>query len=229
MSAHLFPPAGHRLYVIVGPYGSGKTEVAINLALRLAAQGRHPALADLDIVNPYFRSREKTALLEAAGVRVIAPSPATAAADLPALPAAVWQAIMGEDLTGVLDVGGDRNGARVLAGFAPQIEAQRPAMWYVLNRARPDNRSLHQALRSLREIEAYAGLRVNGILSNSHLLHETTADLVRDGAAFAQEVAHLANLPIVCHAVPQALADELHDLQPQLPLTLYMNRPWETS
>ena len=204
MSARLFPPAGHRLYVIVGPYGSGKTEVAINLALRLAAQGRHPALADLDIVNPYFRSREKTALLEAAGVRVIAPSPATAAADLPALPAAVWQAIMGEDLTGVLDVGGDRNGARVLAGFAPQIEAQRPAVWYVLNRARPDNRS-------------------------PHLLHETTADLVRDGAAFAQEVAHLANLPIVCHAVPQALADELHDLQPQLPLTLYMNRPWETS
>lgn len=229
MNANTFPLAGHRLYVIVGPYGSGKTEVSINLALRLAAQGRHPALADLDIVNPYFRSREKTAMLENAGVQVIAPDPATAAADLPALPAAVWQAILAQDLTGVLDVGGDRNGARVLAGFAGKIDEQKPAVWYVLNRTRPGNQTVQQALHSLREIEAYAGLRVTGIISNTHLLYETTPELVQEGAAFAREVAALAKVPVAGYAFPQALMEGVHGLHPQLPLTLYMNRPWETS
>ena len=111
----------HRISIITGHYGTGKTELAVNLALALAAEGSSVMLADLDIVNPYFRSRERRPMLEAAGVGVISSSQACSDADVPALPAELLSILENREVRGVLDIGGDAVGARVLARFQPKI------------------------------------------------------------------------------------------------------------
>ena len=121
-----------RIQIVTGHYGSGKTEYAVNLALSLAAAGHSTTLADLDIVNPYFRSYEQTARLEAAGVKVIVTS-CGGAADIPALNPAVLSIFQNDNQSGVLDIGGDPIGARVLARFAPQLAGQDFDLLYVLN------------------------------------------------------------------------------------------------
>ena len=105
----------HRVSILTGHYGTGKTEVSVNLALALAAEGEQVMLADLDIVNPYFRSRERRPLLEKAGVRVISSSQACSDADVPALPAELLTILENREIRGILDIGGDPVGARVLA------------------------------------------------------------------------------------------------------------------
>ena len=103
----------HRLSIITGHYGTGKTEFAVNLGLKLAEEGASVMLADLDIVNPYFRSRERRQLLNEAGVRLISSSQACSDADVPALPAELLTILENQEITGVLDIGGDPVGARV--------------------------------------------------------------------------------------------------------------------
>ena len=111
----------HRLSIITGHYGTGKTELSVNLALSLASGGERVILADLDIVNPYFRSRERRQLLEESGVRLIATSQACTAADVPSIPAELLAVLEDRTARGVLDTGGDPGGARVLARFQPKI------------------------------------------------------------------------------------------------------------
>lgn len=221
------PPGDIRLFILLGAFGSGKTEIAINLALALAAQGRQTALADLDLVNPYFRSREKDSLLEARGVHVIAPQGDLRHADLPSVPAGLWQLIYNQELCGVLDIGGDKTGARVLGAYAGDLKKQDPAVWYVFNQSRYDNRDSETALSSLRQIEFQSGLRVNGILHNTHLIGDTTAQTVMEGARDAQDFAGQAGLPVVCHCVRKDLIPRLAGLTPLFPLKMHMLRPWE--
>ncbi len=216
----------HRLFVILGPYGSGKTEVAVNLAQRLSAMGRRTALADLDIVNPYFRSREKVHLLESSGIQLIAPSQNTWAADLPAVPPALWTVIQDNTLTGVLDVGGDK-GAVVLAAFSKALNKASPAVWYVLNQARLTSQTPEEAARQLDMIEAQAQLPITGLINNTHLLGETTRLQVEQSALYARQVSALTHLPLVFHGVQNSLAPQLSFPEPILPLTLVMKRPWE--
>lgn len=225
---HWFTPdKGKRLFVVLGAFGTGKTEFSINLALKLRESGRQTALCDLDLVNPYFRSREKDNLLEASGVRVIAPEGALRNADLPSIPPGLWQLVFNQELSGVLDIGGDSTGARVLGAYAKDLYKQQPAVYYVFNQARYDNADKQSALGSLRRIEARAGLRVNGLVHNTHLLGDTTADLVRTAAKHAERFAMDAGLPLVCHCVRRELADELPEISPLFPMGIHMNRPWE--
>lgn len=220
-------PGDTRLFILLGPFGSGKTEIALNLALALAAEGHRTALADLDLVNPYFRSREKDTMLESRGVKLIAPEGALRHADLPSIPPALWQLVFDQSLRGVMDIGGDRTGARVLGAYAADIKKQRPAVWYVFNQARYDNKDLAAARHNLAQIEAYAGLRVTGILHNTHLIHDTTAEAVLAGAEAARAFAGDAGLPLVCHCVRRDLLPSLKGLSPVFPMDTYMNRPWE--
>ncbi|MDD4711207.1 MAG: hypothetical protein PHD27_08075 [Eubacteriales bacterium] len=225
---HFFAPAGDkRLFIIVGAFGSGKTEFALNLALSLAGQGRPAALADLDLVNPYFRSREKGGMLEICGVKMIAPEGALRNADLPSIPPALPRLIHDKKTAGVVDVGGDRTGARVLAAYARDILKQDPSVWYVFNRSRYDNARNDAALTSLKQIEVSCGLRVNGIVHNTHLMGDTTAATVLWGFEAAKRLSELAGMPLVCHCARWDLIDELRTLSPLFPMTLYMNRPWE--
>ena len=217
----------HRLTIITGHYGTGKTEFAVNLALHMASRGQTVSLADLDIVNPYFRSRERKALLSERGIRLIASSQACTDADVPSLPAELNAILDDRQLTGILDIGGDRVGARVLARYRPRIIGEDYQLLYVLNANRPEVRDVSSAVSYLRAIESVTGLVCFGIVNNTHLCGETTADDVRRGAALARNVSEETGIPVVCHVAHEALAAELEDLSPLFPITIRMKKPWE--
>ena len=217
----------HRLTIITGHYGTGKTEFAVNLALHMASRGQTVSLADLDIVNPYFRSRERRDLLSEHGIRLIASSQACTDADVPSLPAELNAILDDRQITGILDIGGDRVGARVLARYRPRIIGEDYQLLYVLNANRPEVRDVGSAIDYLRAIESVTGLVCFGIVNNTHLCGETTADDVRKGAALAQAVSQETGIPIVCHVAHEALAPELTDLSPLFPIAIRMKKPWE--
>lgn len=216
----------HRLTLVTGHYGTGKTEFSVNLALALAEAGERAALADLDIVNPYFRSRERRELLEAAGVRLIATSQALADADVPALPAELHALLEDRTVRGVLDIGGDPSGARVLARYRARILKEDYQLLYVVNARRPEVRTAERSVEYLRGIEAVTGLRCTGLVNNTHLCGETAPEDVREGAALAEEASRLAGVPVVCHAAEARFQDQLRDL-PLFPIEIKMKKPWE--
>ena len=216
----------HRLTIVTGHYGTGKTEFSVNLALALAKEGRPVALADLDIVNPYFRSRERRSLLEEAGVRLVATSQALADADVPALPAELHAVLEDRSVRGVLDVGGDPTGARVLARYRPRILGEDYQLLYVVNGNRPEVRTAESSARYLREIEAVAGLVCTGLVNNTHLCGETPPEEVRQGAALAEEVSRLTGVPVVCHVAEARFRDQLENLT-LFPIEIRMKKPWE--
>ncbi len=216
----------HRLTLVTGHYGTGKTEFSVNLALALAEEGARVALADLDIVNPYFRSRERRELLEAAGVRLVATSQALADADVPALPAELHAVLEDRSVRGVLDIGGDPSGARVLARYRPRILKEDYQLLYVVNAARPEVRTAESSAEYLRAIEAVTGLQCTGLVNNTHLCGETGPEDVREGAALAAEVSRMTGVPVVCHAAEARFREALADLDP-FPMELRMRKPWE--
>ena len=218
----------HRISIVTGHYGTGKTEFSVNLALALAAEGASVMLADLDIVNPYFRSRERRSLLEEAGVRLISSSQACSDADVPSLPAELLAILENRDIRGVLDIGGDPVGARVLARFQPKIVQEDYQLIYVLNANRPEVRTAEAAVRYLRGIEATTGLTCTGIVNNTHLCGETTEEEIRKGAALAAEVSRETGIPVLCHVAEEKFVSALSDLpETVFPITIKMKKPWE--
>ena len=218
----------HRVSIITGHYGTGKTEFAVNLALAMAGEGTSVILADLDIVNPYFRSRERRSLLEEAGVRLISSSQACSDADVPALPAELLTILEDRSLRGVLDIGGDPVGARVLARFQPKIVQEDYQLIDVLNANRPEVRDREKAISYLRGIEATTGLACTGIVNNTHLCGETTEDEIRKGAALAAEVSKETGIPVLCHVAEEKFVSALSDLpETVFPITIKMKKPWE--
>ena len=217
----------HRVSILTGHYGTGKTEVSVNLALALAAEGEQVMLADLDIVNPYFRSRERRPLLEKAGVRVIS-SQACSDADVPALPAELLAILENREIRGILDIGGDPVGARVLARFQPKIVQEDYQLIFVLNANRPEVREAESAVAYLRSIEAVTGLTCSGLVNNTHLCGETTPAEIRKGAALAEEVSRQTGLPVLCHTAEKRFLQDVSDLrEPVFPITINMKKPWE--
>ena len=214
--------------IITGHYGSGKTEYAVNLAMQMAGEMENVALADLDIVNPYFRSYEQTKMLEEAGVHVIVTS-CGGVADIPALNPAVMSIFQQEKWNGVLDIGGDPIGARVLARFAHMIREGEYDLLFVLNANRPETRTVELALEYLRNIEAECHLKSTGIVNNTHLCQETVLEEIFKGAQLAQALSEKTGLPIVHHAVQKKFAEQAAAklTEPVLPMKIYMKKPWE--
>lgn len=218
-----------RLTVITGHFGSGKTEAAINLALALADRGHAFALADLDVVDPYFRSRECKNLLEARGGRLIASSQACLDADVPSMPPELASLFDSPDIYGVLDIGGDASGARVLARCRKRLAACGARVLCVVNANRPLTGTPEAAAGYLREIEHASGLPIAGIINNTHLCGQTNLQDILSGARLAEETAALTGVPVVCHAVLSSLAEEASRfVSPVFPVNLYMKKPWES-
>lgn len=217
-----------RVVLVCGHYGTGKTEFAVNYALALAREGHAVMLADVDIVNPYFRSRERRRLLEEAGVRVISSSQECSDADVPALPAELMTIFENREIRGVIDVGGDPVGARVLARFQPKIIREDYNLLFVLNANRPEVRTAEAALAYLRSIEAVTGLSCGGIVNNTHLCGETTPEEILRGAELAAAVSKEAGIPVVCHVAERRFTGEgsLAGI-PLFPIDIYMKKPWE--
>ncbi len=224
--------SGDRLIAIVGNYGSGKTEVSVNLSLQLARRGVRVQIADLDIVNPYFRCREASLLMEAHGIRVVVPPGAQVWADLPIiLPEIRGMLHPPPGTISILDVGGDDAGARALASFRTSVADGDYQLWQVINAKRPFTDTVAGCLRMRRAIESASRFSVTGWLANSHLIDDTTPEAVLEGWRLAQAVAEETGLPIRLVAVMDALADapELEEIDaPVLRLRRHMLPPWLT-
>ena len=217
-----------RLTALAGHFGTGKTELAVNMALALAEAGHRVTLADLDVVDPYFRSRERADLLARHGVGLIASSQLHVNADIPALPAQV-QALFEPDAGfGILDVGGDPSGARVLARYRRGLEEAGVRLLCVVNANRPLTHTADQAIRYLEQIQATAGFPVGGLVNNTHLCGQTEPEDILRGAELARQVSRRTGVSLLCHAVRETLLPLLPPLpEPVFPIQLYMTKPWE--
>ena len=211
-----------RVYLFCGHYGSGKTNLAVNWALRLRAGGLPVALADIDIVNPYFRSKDSEAELAAAGVKVIALPFANTSVDLPSLPSEVYGLVQRRDSYAVMDIGGDDRGALALGRYVPKIVRENDyEMLFVFNRSRPLTRDAESAFRILREIEQACSLPFTGIVHNTNLGRETTRDTVLSALPALRELCEMTGLPVAFTAVRRDLADSLPpETGPVFPLHL---------
>ena len=214
-----------RVTLIVGHYGSGKSNFAVNLAVAARRERERVAIADLDIVNPYFRTKDSLDLLREKDVRLIVSEYANTNLDIPALPQDMYAVTDDRGLTCILDIGGDDRGALVLGRLRPAIlEENDYEMWLVINKYRPLIATPADAIEVLREIEAAANMRCTGIVNNSNLGRETTAADVLASLPYAEEVAALSGLPIVMTTAEETVAKELEGKVKDLfPLALQKN------
>ena len=211
-----------RLTLFAGHYGSGKTNIAVNYALRLAGEGKPVCIADLDIVNPYFRTKDSAKELEAAGVHLVSPQFANSNVDLPALPAEAYRLVTDKSMYGIMDIGGDDRGAYALGRYVPGIlEENNYRMVFVANAYRPLTRTPEEAMEVMAEIEAACGLKFTDIINNSNLASETTAETVLDSRSYMEKLSSLSGLPIFAtSAVTSVAADLEGKIENILPLQL---------
>ena len=211
-----------RLTLFAGHYGSGKTNIAVNYALKLAAEGKDVVIADLDIVNPYFRTKDSAAVLEKAGVKLISPQFANTNVDLPALPAEAYRLVQDKSVYGIMDIGGDDRGAYALGRYVPSIlEENNYRMVFVANCYRPLTRTPEEALEVMREIEEACKLRFTDIINNSNLAAETTPETVLSSMEYMEKLSALSGLPIFATSAQTAVAENLKgSLNNVLPLQL---------
>ena len=199
-----------RLTLFAGHYGSGKTNIAVNYALQLAREGKKVCIADLDIVNPYFRTKDSEKDLTAAGIDLISPKFANSNVDLPALPAEAYRLVEDKSSFGVMDIGGDDRGAYALGRYIPFILKENDyRMVFVANSYRPLTRTPQEALEVMREIEAACGLSFTHIVNNANLGCETTPQTLLDAVSYMQELSEISGLPIWLHTAESKVAKEL--------------------
>lgn len=228
------PDLSPGIYIIVGGYGSGKSEVAVNLARFLADNRKSKdipvAIADLDIVNPYFRSREAIETLKNLGIKSIVPEGSHFHADLPIIVPQIKGAVLEHDGYVILDVGGDDVGARVLSSLANAFSETDYNLFLVLNQNRPFTADLASTKTMIEKIEESSRLKFNGIISNTHLMDYTTAETIEEGYKFANDVSKKLKLPLMFVSGEKKILNKCDDkliTTPVLPLDRLLLKPWE--
>ncbi len=210
-----------RLTLFAGHYGSGKTNIAVNYALLLAGEGKKVCIGDLDIVNPYFRTKDSEKVLTAAGIDLVSPQFANSNVDLPALPAEAYRLVMDRNTYGIMDIGGDDRGAYALGRFVPAIrEENNYRMVFVANCYRPLTRTPEDAMEVMREIELACGLQFTDIINNSNLGIETTPESVLQSESYIEELCKLSGLPLFATTAEASVAEKLEVAGAVLPLQL---------
>lgn len=200
-----------RILVLVGNYGSGKTEISLNLALKLARRGEKVTLVDLDIVNPYFRSSERTELLEKEGVKVYAPSFAMSTVDVPSLPADIQAVFADKSRRVIFDVGGDDTGAAALGQYKPYFDQDDVEVLFVVNAFRPLSGDADSVCDLMLRVAGRSRLSPTAVINNANVAWETEeSDLVR-GEELLHEVSTRMNLPIGYLCAKQDILDKLPD------------------
>ncbi|MDY3938337.1 MAG: hypothetical protein SOZ38_08165 [Oscillospiraceae bacterium] len=201
-----------RVTLFAGHYGSGKTNIAVNYALKLKKDGEKVVIADLDIVNPYFRTKDSKDVLEKNGIKLISSEFANSNVDFPALPQEMYEVTDNKSEFAVLDIGGDDRGAYALGRYTPSIkEENNYEMLLVINKYRPLTADAESVVEIMREIEQAGGIAFTGIVNNSNLGEETTAQTVLNSVEYASEVSRITGLPVKMTSVQQSLYDELKD------------------
>ena len=198
-----------QITVFTGRFGSGKTEIAVNFALDLARQGLSPLLVDLDIITPYFRTRDRADDLASLGVEVVAPYPAGQHIHIPAISPQIRGAIEQRERPVVIDLGGDPQGSRALAQFAGLLPQQDQAVCFVVNPYRPFMDSVSGIRDAVREIQASAKIMVSHLVSNPNMMSESTLQLFHQGHALVEKASQALDLPIAFAVAGARLAEQI--------------------
>lgn len=198
-----------RIHIIVGHYGSGKTEFAINYALRLRQSYQKVYIVDLDIVNPYFRTNDVKQKLETLGLSVIASPYASSNVDVPSLPSEVQRVFDDKDAAVVFDVGGDDDGAIALGRYNRYFDLEKPEMLFVINVFRPMTADSTSVAEMVKNIETVSRLKVTGLVNSSNLADLTTANETVKGQAITEEASRLTGIPCKYISVTEELLKDL--------------------
>lgn len=217
-----------RVTLFAGHYGSGKTNLAVNFALESARAGRKTLIADLDIVNPYFRTRDSEEELTRAGVRIIVSPYANSNVDVPALPQEMYAVVDDKSYSAVIDVGGDDRGALALGRLAPRLMAENDYdMWFVVNFFRPLTQTAEAAETVFREVEAASHMRFTGVINNSNLGGATTPEDVLSTLSRADELCARVGLPLVKTTARADLLDGIRErAKNACPVSLHFRDDW---
>lgn len=216
-----------KITIITGHYGSGKTNLAVNLAVQAHREGRSVAVVDLDIVNPYFRTADFKGLFEEKGIKLIAPDFANSNLDIPSIQFDLEQIASNEDCL-IIDVGGDDAGAVALGRYAEALSAYGDDvdMLYVINQRRYLTATPDETVSLMYEIENASRMKHTAIVNNTNLGNETTLEIIEDSAKFAYEVSEKTGLPIAFTVFPEECA-ELTENPDAYPVKVYVKPIWE--
>ena len=220
------------IVIIVGNYGSGKTEISINLAANRKQAGVDVRVADLDLVNPYFRTREARDALGSLGIEVVLPEDKYLQADLPILSRLVAGMIRGPSELTLLDVGGNDVGATVLASLEDLFQDQPTRMIQVVNPLRPDTNTVEGCLKVRKAIEAAARQTISGIIGNANMIDETGCDEIYSGYEFVLTLAQQSGLPLEFITIPRELMAQIDPDRfscPILPIDRQLVPPWKSA
>lgn len=217
-----------KITIITGHYGSGKTNLSVNLAVRAAEEGKKVAVVDLDLVNPYFRTADFKELFENKGIKLIAPDFANTNLDVPSIQFDVEQLAINEDCL-IIDVGGDDAGATALGRYAEAMLerfADDIEMLYVINQRRTLTSNANEAVSLMYEIEAASRMKHTAIVNNTNLGCETTIEVVEQSAEFAAKVSVKTGLPLAFTTCPEELCGH-SESDGILPVKVYVKLPWD--
>lgn len=217
-----------RIRVFTGHFGSGKTEISINYALKLAEMGKRVCIADLDIVNPYFCTRDEEQFLESKGIKLVATPKELSNAELGTIPLNTLTVFNDKTYEVVLDVGGDDQGAVALGQYNRYFREEDYDMHFVVNTTRPFTQDANSVIEYIREIERASRLKVKYLINNANLSYETTQEDILRGQEIVKEVSKITDLPIAFTAIREDLVEELRDkIEGEIfPLRLFMLPPW---
>lgn len=216
-----------KITVVTGHYGSGKTNLSVNLAVNANNEGKSVAVVDLDLVNPYFRTADFKYYFESIGVKLVAPDFANSNLDVPSIQFDIEQLAMNEDCL-IIDVGGDDAGAFALGRFAEALSEYKDDldMLYVINQRRYLTEKADEAVKLMYEIEAAARMKHTAIVNNTNLGRETTAGIITKSADFAKKVSQITGLPLAFTTCPEELC-ELVDMQNIFPVNVFVKAIWD--
>jgi len=219
-----------RILIVAGHYGSGKTEFAVSLAMQAAQEGLLPlAVIDLDVVNPYFRSRECAAMLQAAGVEIQGSFFGhNVTAEIPELSANIRRPLEDKDCRVIIDLGGNEAGARILKQFSKYFQGDDFSLAIVLNANRYETRNAEDAIEQIELIENELGIKADYLINNTHLLRETAAEDIARGRRLCNETAKLRDYEILCDCYPQGIIEPSvldKDLIP-FGVGMYLRQSW---
>ncbi len=216
-----------KITVVTGHYGTGKTNLSVNIAMNIKAQGKPVCVIDLDIVNPYFRTADFKKLFEENNIKLVAPEYANSNLDIPALSFDLEQLAMSDNYL-VIDVGGDDAGATALGRYSQALEKFRDdiEMIYVINAYRYLTPTADDALELMYEIENASHMKHTAIVNNSNLGSETTPETIENSFEFAEKISLKAELPILFNACREDLAEFIEDKN-LMPIKVYVKPFWE--
>lgn len=204
------PNTEKRVTLFAGHYGSGKTNIAVNYAIALANMGKKVTIADLDIVNPYFRTKDSEKIFKDNDIELISSEFASSNVDLPALPQELYGIVQRKDRYAVMDIGGDDRGAYALGRYTPYIlEENSYEMVFVMNFYRPLTRTVKDALDIMHEIEMAGGIPFTALANNSNIGEDTAPRDIEETFYLADELSSLSGLPVIMTAAEKRIAESI--------------------